>query len=80
MDRLDRVNCNNKEFVLLSIEGYKKLANIDQTGQDLYWTVDKDKEVPVKLKLNDSEISEILFPKTIPQCLLENARNYPDDP
>ena len=70
---------NSQEFVLLSVDGYKQLANIDNSGENLYWTTDLNKEMPVKFKLNGEPGYEVFFPKTIPECLLDNLNNYPED-
>jgi long-chain-fatty-acid--CoA ligase ACSBG len=62
------------------MEGYKKLANIDSTSKNLYWTTDKDTELPIKFRLQKINGRDALIPKTIPQLLLENAQNHTDWP
>jgi len=78
MEKDKKPLANSQEFVLLSIDGYRKLAGIDGTGKNLYWTTDINNEIPIKFKLNTDNY-DILFPKTIPQCLFENLKNYPED-
>lgn len=72
---------NKKEFVIMSVEGYKKLACTDAAGnttnKNLYWTTDLNTEMPIRVKLQQPD-GDILFPKTIPQILLENYENHPD--
>jgi long-chain-fatty-acid--CoA ligase ACSBG len=69
---------NNKEFVLLSVEGYKKLAGTDASGKDLYWTTDINTEIPIKFKLQ-SDGRDILLPRTLPQVFQQNAILHGDD-
>ena len=61
-----KVTPNKQEFVVMSVDGYKKIANIDYTGKNLYWTTDLNTEIPIKFKLQTQD-DEIAFPKTIPQ-------------
>lgn len=76
MDSEDKRLPNNKEFVLLSVEGYKKLAGIDASGRNLYWTSDINAELPIKMHLRNPE--NLILPQTIPQRFLENATQFPD--
>lgn len=71
---------NKQEFVLLSVEGYKKLANIDESCKNLYWTTDIDTEIPIKYNLNDESGLASVTPKTLPQCLVENVKSHRDWP
>lgn len=61
-----KVAPNSKEFVVMSVDGYKKIVGVDYTGKNLYWTTDVNTEIPIKFKLQP-ETGSILFPKTIPQ-------------
>ena len=70
---------NKQEFVVMSVDGYKKLANIDYTGKNLYWTTDLSTEIPIKFKFQTPD-GEILLPKTIPQCFIENLDSFADVP
>lgn len=74
------VRANKQEFVLLSVEGYKKLAKIDNSCKNLYWTTDINTEIPIKYNLNDDQGLVSVTPKTIPQCLLENVQTHRDWP
>ncbi|CAI2387252.1 unnamed protein product [Moneuplotes crassus] len=71
---------NSQEFVLLSVEGYKKLANIDSSCKNLYWTTDINTEIPIKYNLNDDKGLVSVTPKTLPQCLVENVKTHRDWP
>jgi hypothetical protein len=51
-----KVKPNNKEFVVLSVEGYKRLAGIKQDGENLYWTTDQNTEIPIKYKMKDNRV------------------------
>ena len=64
----------------MSTEGYRKIANIDQTAQNLHWTSDSNTEIPIKFKLNGANSKDLLVPRTIPQQLYENARKFKDTP
>ena len=64
----------------MSLEGYKKMANIDSTSKNLYWTTDIDTEIPIKYRLCKVKGKDALIPRTIPQQLYENSRNYKDWP
>ena len=76
-----KVTPNNQEFVIMSVDGYKKLAGIDPTsGKNLHWTTDSNVEIPIKMKLQKINGNEPLMPRTIPQLLLENRDNYTDWP
>ena len=66
--------------MVISLEGYKKLAKIDQTGKNLYWTTDINTEIPIKYNLNDEQELPSLTPKTLPQILCENVRTHRDWP
>lgn len=79
MSKISKPTPNNQEFVLLSSEAYKKLANIDPTtNENYFWTTDADKELPIKLKLQKQNGREVLIPKTIPQLLLDNVLHHPE--
>ena len=80
MEDTKKIYANGKEFVIMSVDGYKKLANIDKSGENLYWTTDLNKEMPIKMKMQNEDGSELLFPKTIPQVFYENLQNYPELP
>lgn len=79
-DKVKNLTPNNKEFVLMSIEGYKKIANIERSGERLYWTTDINTEIPIKFKLKLQDGTVPMIPKTLPQVLLNNAREYADWP
>ena len=70
---------SNKEFVIMSVNGYKKIANIDYTGKNLYWTTDMNTEVPVKLQLQWPK-NELILPKTVSQWFLETCEKFPNLP
>lgn len=80
MESTKHVKPNNSEFVVMSVDGYKKLANIDSTGENLYWTEDIDTEIPIKLKFQTDSGKPPLIPKTLTQLYLNNAREHPDWP
>ena len=71
---------NNKEFVIMSLEGYKKLANIDSSSKNLYWTTDINTEIPIKYRLHKLDGKDSLIPRTLPQQFYENSINYKDWP
>lgn len=59
MERRNSVKPNSQEFVVLSVDGFKKLAKIDESGENLYWTTDINKEIPVKVRLNAKDLSDV---------------------
>lgn len=80
MEETTTLKPNNKEFVILSLDRYKKLANIDEGCENLYWATDINSEIPIKYKLQPDSDEMPLLPKTIPQLLYENVKHYPDLP
>ncbi|CAI2358866.1 unnamed protein product [Moneuplotes crassus] len=74
------MKANDNEYVILSVKGYKKLAGIDNTGKNLYWTTDINTEIPIKMKLQKQDGYEPLMPKTLSEYLIHNVENYPEDP
>lgn len=79
MDNSKKPVPNKQEFVVMSVDGYKKLAGIDNSGRNLYWTTDINTEIPIRFNLQTPD-GDILFPKTLPQYFLENLEMYPDVP
>ena len=63
----------------MSVEGYKKIAKVDYTGKNLYWTTDPNLEMPVKLHLQNLG-EEVLLPKTVSQWFIETVEKYPNLP
>lgn len=80
MDEEKKLTPNNQEFIIMSLDGYKKIANIDSTSKNLYWTTDLNAELPIKYRLSKVQGKDSLIPKTLPQIFYENAKNYTDWP